>query len=67
MKKISTIKRYLELFIGLSLLPTMFGFIVAVLNDSNTASITGASVVVPLVGVFIALGLVYDSVKHIRD
>lgn len=61
-----TVGRFVELFLGLALLPAMFGFVVTVLNDNNTSQITGASIIVPLIGVFVALGLVYDSVKHIK-
>ena len=61
-----TIGRFVELFLALSLLGPLFGFIVVVLNDNNTAQIAGASVIVPLIGIFVCLGLVYDAVKHIK-
>ena len=62
-----TIERFVELFLGLALLPAMFGFIYVVINDNNTAGIAGANIIVPLIGVFISLSLVYDSVRNIRQ
>lgn len=61
-----TISRFIELFLGLALLSPMFSFIYTVMTDNNTSAVTGADIIVPLIGVFACLGLVYDSVKHIK-
>ena len=56
-------KAWLEILLGLALFPVVAGFIVAATSDANVATITGMTIIIPLVGIAFGFGLIYKGIK----